>query len=142
MPDSKYDAILHLPHHVSEKHPPIPMEERAAQFSPYAALTGFGAVINETRRLTDPRQILSEETLGQLNRQYQLLLEHLPERPEITVTYFQPDGRKEGGAYLTLTGRVKKVEAYEQQLVLEDGSVIAMENIMAMDGELFAGMEC
>ncbi len=141
MPDSKYDAILHLPHHVSEKHPPIPMEERAAQFSPYAALTGFGAVINETRRLTDPRQILSEETLAQLNRQYQLLLEHLPERPEITVTYFQPDGRKEGGAYLTLTGRVKKVEAYEQRLVLEDGSVIAMENIMAMDGELFAGME-
>ncbi len=141
MPDSKYDAILHLPHHVSEKHPPIPMEERAAQFSPYAALTGFGAVINETRRLTDPRQILSEETLTQLNRQYQLLLEHLPERPKITVTYFQPDGRKEGGAYLTLTGRVKKVEAYEQRLVLEDGSVIAMENIMAMDGELFAGME-
>ncbi len=141
MPDSKYDAILHLPHHVSEKHPPIPMEERAAQFSPYAALTGFGAVINETRRLTDPRQILSEETLGQLNRQYQLLLEHLPERPEITVTYFRPDGRKEGGAYLTLTGRVKKVDAYEQRLVLEDGSVIAMENIMAMDGELFAGME-
>ncbi len=141
MPDSKYDAILHLPHHVSEKHPPIPMEERAAQFSPYAALTGFGAVINETRRLTDPRQILSEETLAQLNRQYQLLLEHLPERPEITVTYFQPDGRKEGGAYLTLTGRVKKVDAYEQRLVLEDGSVIAMENIMAMDGELFAGME-
>ncbi len=141
MPDSKYDAILHLPHHVSEKHPPIPMEERAAQFSPYAALTGFGAVINETRRLTDPRQILSEETLGQLNRQYQLLMEHLPERPEITVTFFQPDGRKEGGAYLTLTGRVKKVDAYEQRLVLEDGSVIAMENIMAMDGELFAGME-
>lgn len=141
MPDSKYDAILHLPHHVSEKHPPIPMEERAAQFSPYAALTGFGAVINETRRLTDPRQILSEETLAQLNRQYQLLLEHLPKRPEITVTYFQPDGRKEGGAYLTLTGRVKKVDAYEQRLVLEDGSVIAMENIMAMDGELFAGME-
>ncbi len=141
MPDSKYDAILHLPHHVSEKHPPIPMEERAAQFSPYAALTGFGAVINETRRLTDPRQILSEETLAQLNRQYQLLLEHLPERPEITVTYFQPDGRKEGGAYLTLTVRVKKVDAYEQRLVLEDGSVIAMENIMAMDGELFAGME-
>ncbi len=141
MPDSKYDAILHLPHHVSEKHPPIPMEERAAQFSPYAALTGFGAVINETRRLTDPRQILSEETLAQLNRQYQLLLEHLPERPKITVTYFQPDGRKEGGAYLTLTGRVKKVDAYEQRLVLEDGSVIAMENIMAMDGELFAGME-
>ncbi len=141
MPDSKYDAILHLPHHVSEKHPPIPMEERAAQFSPYAALTGFGAVINETRRLTDPRQILSEETLTQLNRQYQLLLEHLPERPKITVTYFQPDGRKEGGAYLTLTGRVKKVDAYEQRLVLEDGSVIAMENIMAMDGELFAGME-
>ncbi len=141
MPDSKYDAILHLPHHVSEKHPPIPMEERAAQFSPYAALTGFGAVINETRRLTDPRQILSEETLAQLNRQHQLLLEHLPERPEITVTYFQPDGRKEGGAYLTLTGRVKKVDTYELRLVLEDGNVIAMENIMAMDGELFAGME-
>lgn len=141
MPDGKYDAILHLPHHVSEKHPPIPMEERAAQFSPYAALTGFGAVIDETRRLTDPRHTLSEEALFHLNRQYQLLLEHLPERPEITLTYFQPDARKDGGAYLTLTGRVKKVEAYEQRLVLEDGTAIAMENIMSMEGKVFAKME-
>ena len=141
MPDSKYDAILHLPHHVSEKHPPIPMEERAAQFSPYAALTGFGAVIDETRRLTDPRHMLSEEALSHLNRQYQLLLERLPDRPEITLTYFQPDAKKDGGAYLTLTGRVKKVEAYEQRLVLEDGTAIAMENIMSMEGKVFAEME-
>ena len=141
MPDGKYDTILHLPHHVSEKHPPIPMEERAAQFSPYAALTGFGAVIDETRRLTDPRHTLSEEALSHLNRQYQLLLEHLPERPEITLTYFQPDARKDGGTYLTLTGRVKKVEAYEQRLVLEDGTAIAMENIMSMEGKVFAEME-
>ncbi|MDO4838955.1 MAG: hypothetical protein Q4B32_11280 [Clostridia bacterium] len=141
MPGGKYDDILHLPHHVSEKHPPIPMEERAAQFSPYAALTGFGAVIDETRRLTDPRHTLSEEALFHLNRQYQLLLEHLPERPEITMTYFRPDTRKDGGAYLTLTGRVKKVEAYEQRLVLEDGTIIAMENIMSMEGKVFAEME-
>lgn len=141
MSSSKYDAILHLPHHVSEKHPTIPMEERAAQFSPYAALTGFGAVIDETRRLTDPRRALSEEALARLNRQYQLLSEHLTERPEITVTYFQPDTRKDGGAYLTLTGRVKKVEAYEQRLVLEDGKAVAMENIMSMEGQVFAEME-
>ncbi len=141
MSSSKYDAILHLPHHVSEKHPTIPMEERAAQFSPYAALTGFGAVIDETRRLTDPRHTLSEEALAQLNRQYQLLLEHLTERPEITVTYFQPDVRKDGGAYLTMTGRVKKVEAYEQRLVLEDGRAVVMENIMSMEGKVFAEME-
>ncbi len=141
MSSSKYDAILHLPHHVSEKHPTIPMEERAAQFSPYAALTGFGAVIDETRRLTDPRRALSEEALARLNRQYQLLSEHLTERPEITVTYFQPDAKKDGGAYLTLTGRVKKVEAYEQRLVLEDGRTVAMENIMSMEGQVFAEME-
>ncbi len=141
MSSSKYDAILHLPHHVSEKHPTIPMEERAAQFSPYAALTGFGAVIDETRRLTDPRRALSEEALARLNRQYQLLSEHLTERPEITVTYFQPDTKKDGGAYLTLTGRVKKVEAYEQRLVLEDGKAVAMENIMSMEGQVFAEME-
>lgn len=141
MPDGKYDTILHLPHHVSEKHPPIPMEERAAQFSPYAALTGFGAVIDETRRLTAPRHTLSEEALSHLNRQYQLLLKHLPERPEITLTYFQPDAKKDGGAYLTMTGRVKKVEAYEQRLVLEDGTVVAMENIMSMEGKVFAEME-
>lgn len=141
MSSSKYDAILHLPHHVSEKHPTIPMEERAAQFSPYAALTGFGAVIDETRRLTDPRRALSEEALARLNRQYQLLSEHLTVRPEITLTYFQPDAKKDGGAYLTLTGRVKKVEAYEQRLVLEDGKAVAMENIMSMEGKVFAEME-
>ena len=107
-----YDDIIHLPHPVSTKHPQMSMEERAAQFSPFAALTGYGDVIRETARLTDPRQELTESRKEELNRRL-LLLERCMERaaaagsllPEIAVSYFQPDDRKEGGALQSGEGR-------------------------------------
>ncbi|MBR5869324.1 MAG: hypothetical protein IKZ21_07735, partial [Clostridia bacterium] len=103
-----YEDIIHLSHHVSQTRPPMSMEERAAQFSPFSALTGYEEAIRETGRLTDARWDPGEERLAVLNTQFQILTDRLEERPEITVTYFVPDERKTGGAYLTSRGNVRK----------------------------------
>ena len=92
-----YDDIVNLPHPTSKKHPRMSMEERATQFSPFAALTGFGAVLQETGRLTGSRRGLTDSDIRRLEEQLTWLAEHEGEHPEVTVTYFLPDGRKEGG---------------------------------------------
>ena len=95
-----YDDIINLPHHVSTRHPQMSMYDRAAQFSPFAALTGYDDAIQETGRLTEQKIELDEETLEKLDERFQILQEHLGEQPEVRFTYFKPDERKEGGAYL------------------------------------------
>ena len=134
---SRYDDIIHLPHHVSQKRPQMSRENRAAQFSPFAALTGLGAAMVETARLTEQKIDLDEHAQGELDECFRVINERLIERPEVTVTYFVPDERKSGGAYVTATGRVKKLDQYGQELVLEDGTVIPLENIYAIGGTLF-----
>ena len=104
----RYDDIIDLPHHVSATRTRMSMIERAAQFSPFAALTGYDAAIKETWRLTDQRIELSEECRAALDRKQMLLLDHIGDRPEISITYFVPDERKNGGTYVTVTGKVKK----------------------------------
>ena len=104
----KYDDIINLPHHVSKKHPQMSLHDRAAQFSPFAALTGHKAAINETARLTDEKQILSEDVIAKLNEQLNLIKENIGTNPIVTITYFVPDDRKSGGAYISNTGVVKK----------------------------------
>lgn len=126
----EYDDIIHLPHHVSEKHPQMPMMERAAQFAPFAALTGYGAVIKETARLTEKQVELEEYDQEQLNRKLTLLLENVYERPELTVSFFCPDDRKDGGSYKSLTARLKKIDTFQQILILEDGTRIPFANII------------
>ncbi len=123
----KYEDILYLPHPVSKEHPQMQLSVRAAQFSPFAALTGYEAAIEETGRLTDFWTEPEEERKEHLNRKLQFLLERGKESPEILVTYFQPDMRKEGGAYLTIKGKVKKIDVYEKKLVMEEGNRIPME---------------
>lgn len=103
-----YDDIIHLPHPVSPRHPQMPLADRAAQFSPFAALTGHDAAIRETARLTDSPVELEESGKEQLDRQLLLVQENLAQKPEIEVTYFQPDEKKSGGVYVTVCGRVKK----------------------------------
>lgn len=117
------------------------MIDRAAQFSPFAALTGYDAAIKETGRLTDQRIELSEDSRAALDRKQQLLVGGLADHPEVSVTYFIPDERKSGGAYVTVTGIVKKVDDYQRLLLLTDGTKIPLDDILDLESELFHGLE-
>ena len=132
-----YDNIIHLPHPVSARHPQMPLTDRAAQFSPFAALTGHDAAIRETARLTDAYVELEEGQREQLDQQLQRIRENLAQEPEIQVTYFLPDEKKSGGAYVTFCGRVKKIEEYGHRILFADETAIPMEYIISMEGELF-----
>lgn len=134
-----YEDILHLPHPTSKNHPRMSIQERAAQFSPFAALTGHAAAIAETARLTDRKMELDEDTRAELDRRQAILLEQISERPEVTVTWFQPDERKEGGAYVATTGRLKKIDQVERILVLTDGTRIPLEDVTALESDCFHG---
>ncbi|MCD7755784.1 MAG: YolD-like family protein [Firmicutes bacterium] len=137
MAKTDYDDILHLPHHVSKTRPQMSMRDRAAQFSPFAALTGFDAAIDETARLTDDPIALEEEAMAALDRKQQYLLDKIHEQPEVTVTYFVPDARKAGGAYVTVTGRVRRIDTHNRILTMTDGKAIPMDAIAALSGDLF-----
>ena len=126
----EYDDIINLPHHVSKNHRQMPMEMRAAQFAPFAALTGYDAVINETARLTDQQVDLEDYDNERLNRKYAELIENISEHPVITVSYFKPDKQKGGGAYVSKTGHIKKVDTYEQLMIMEDGTSIPLAAIV------------
>ena len=139
--NNKYDEIMGLPHHVSKTRPQMPMSDRAAQFAPFAALTGYDSAIKETGRLTDERIELDEEALTALNMRYQLLTDALDEEPEIEITYFKPDGRKAGGEYVSVTGAVKKVDDFERLITMQDGTKIPMDDILSIDGKLFSSLE-
>ena len=139
--NGKYDEIMGLPHHVSKTRPQMPMSDRAAQFAPFAALTGYDAAIKETGRLTDERIELDVEALSALDMKYQFLMEALDEAPEVTITYFQPDARKDGGKYMTATGAVKKVDDFERRITMRDGMKIPMDDVLSIDGELFSSLE-
>lgn len=133
-----YEDIIHLPHHVSSVHTPMPVEARAAQFSPFAALTGYGDAVRETGRLTEERAELEEDEMGDLDRKLTELQEQIGDRPEISVTYFKPDARKSGGAYVTATGRIRKIDMFPRALVLEDGTRIPLEAVTGLEGGLFS----
>ena len=134
----KYDDIINLPHHVSKKHPQMSLHDRAAQFSPFAALTGHKAAINETARLTDEKQILSEDVIAKLNEQLNLIKENISTNPIVTITYFVPDDRKSGGAYISNTGVVKTINEYNHTVVLTDKTVIPIEQISEMQSDIFS----
>ena len=127
--NNRYDEIMELPHHVSKTRPQMPLSDRAAQFAPFAALTGYDSAIKETGRLTDERIELDEEALTALDRKYQLLIEALDDAPEVTITYFQPDARKAGGQYVSATGTVKKVDTFGRRILLQDGTRIPLDSV-------------
>jgi len=133
----KYDDIIDLPHHVSPSHPKMPTADRAAQFSPFAALTGYEAAVEETARLTEKKTELSEDMKTILNEKIQIIIDSLDNRPEVTLTYFIPDKKKSGGAYLPVTGIVKKVDAYERRIIMADRTSIPIDQIREIDGEIF-----
>lgn len=130
--EHRYDDIIELPHHVSRKHPQMPLMDRAAQFAPFAALTGHEAAIKETARLTEEEIELDENSKELLDLRLQELREHLSEQPMVTVTYFCPDEKKAGGSYETVTGKVKKVDGYAGELVFTDGRRIALGTMIEL----------
>lgn len=139
--NNRYDEIMGLPHHVSKTRPQMPMSDRAAQFAPFAALTGYDSAIKETGRLTNERIELDDESLTALDRKYQLLMDAFDDAPEVTITYFRPDERKAGGKYISATGAVKKVDDFERQITMQDGTRIPMDDVLSIDGELFSSLE-
>ena len=125
---SEYEDIIALPHHVSASHPQMALADRAAQFSPFAALTGYEDAIDESARLTEEQIELDENAREELDEKLRQIRECGEAHPEITVTYFQKDARKDGGAYVTLTGRVKKIDEYARIISFMDGTVVRIEN--------------
>ena len=134
-----YDDIINLPHPTSLTHPQMSIQDRAAIFSPFSALSGHASAIAETARLTEQRIELDEDTKAELDRRQAILLEHIREQPEITVTWFQPDVLKEGGAYLTTTARLKKIDPIERTLVLLDGPSIQLEDVINLESAHYIG---
>lgn len=136
--NGKYDAILELPHHVSKTHRQMSRQDRAAQFAPFAALSGYDSAIRETARLTDDRIELGEELLLELNTRLQMLSERIQEAPIVSITYFTPDKQKSGGAYLTASGVVRRINDFDREILLDDGTRIKIDDIVSIQGEVFA----
>lgn len=132
-----YEDIIHLPHPVSKSHPPMPISDRAAQFAPFSALTGHYAALQETARRTEERVELDEAAKTLLDERLKFLRSRLDEQPVIHLTYFQPDEKKQGGAYISITGVIKRIDAYRQLLVMEDGLRIPLRDVFELEGELF-----
>ena len=133
-----YDDIIHFPRHVSKRHPQMSLYNRAAQFAPFAALTGYGAAIAETARQTSPKIEMMEDDRQLMDRKLSILSSHLEEEPTISITFFQPDGRKEGGQYLTITGIVKAIRTNERIIMMKDRTKISIDTIVGLKGELFS----
>ena len=137
----KYKDIINLPHKQSNKRPHMSLLDRAAQFAPFAALTGYDDAVKETARLTDEKIEMSEENLNVLNMKYQILIDRIDEEHEVVFTYFIPDKNKSGGAYVEKRGVVKKVDDYERLITLCDGTRIPMDDVLTIDGEIFSSEE-
>ena len=128
-----YDDILHLTRPQSKKHRPMPMEDRAAQFLPFAALTGYDAAVSETARLTEARVELDPQEAERLGERLAELAKQQKEQPELSLLYYVPDARKAGGAYVTVSGRLRKITDFPRCIYLTDGSEIPIEDIVAVE---------
>lgn len=132
-----YDDIIKLPRPVSPTHPRMSVANRAAQFAPFAALTGFEAAIKETGRITSDQVELDEDTLSILDRKLRILAREVTERPLVTVTYFSQDEKKAGGSYATVSKELIKIDGYQHTLVLEDGTSVPIQDIVELESDLF-----
>ncbi|MCD8212306.1 MAG: YolD-like family protein [Oscillospiraceae bacterium] len=137
---SKYDDIIDMPHHVSETRPQMPVRDRAAQFIPFAALTGFKEKIEEESRVTEAKPELDEQSQDMLNMKQQLLKEIISEDPEVTVTYFVPDEKKSGGSSITVTGILSRLDEFERVMALRDGTRIPFDDILDIESEQLSGL--
>jgi hypothetical protein len=132
-----YDDIINLPHHVSATRPRMSRENRAAQFSPFAALTGHEAAVAETARYTGEKIELGEEAIAELDMKLSILAENMNSRPEVSITHFRPDMKKNGGTYVTTTGTVKRIDSYEHTIALDSGEAVKITDILSIESDLF-----
>ena len=139
--DYKYKDIINLPHHVSKKHPQLSKASYAAQFSPFAALTGYEGIISETARITNERVELGDKENDILNAKLQVIGDHIKEHPEIKVTYFVKDKKKSGGAYLQKIACIKRIDDVERIMYFTDGTNLPIDDITDMQGEIFWVLE-
>lgn len=136
----EYDDIIDLPHPTSRKYPRMSLHDRAAQFAPFAALTGHEAAIKETARLTDRKAELSDEMITELNDQINIIRDNIGTEQIIAVTYFVPDEKKSGGEYVTCSGIVKKIDGFQREIIMQDGRVIPLDQISRIQGKMFEGL--
>lgn len=125
----EYDDIIDLPHHTSKTHPQMTLYDRAAQFSPFAALRGYEAAVDETARRTEIWIPLEEDKKEELDNRLRAIMQHLG-KESVTITFFRPDEKKEGGSYVTVRGTVKKIDLYARTLWLMDGTQIDLDRIV------------
>lgn len=140
MDTHKYDDIINLPNSTSKSHPRMSLYARAAQFSPFAALTGHEAAIRETARQTDKKEILSDEVIAGLNEKLRVIAENIGSEQIVTITWFVPDERKSGGAYMTHSGVVKKINEYEHTIIMTDNTIIPIGQISEIESKLFRNL--
>lgn len=138
---SLYKDIINLPRHQSKTRKSMSIHDRSAQFSPFSALSGHSAAISETARLTDRQIELTEGDKAIINEKLQMLSDYLKSEPVVTITYFEPDDKKSGGSYETITGTIKRIDEVNKEIKFIDGSVILIERIYDIEGDLFEGME-
>ncbi len=141
MSSNKYDDMIYLPNPTPTCRPRMSLYDRAAQFSPFAALTGYEDAVEETARLTDARLELSEDMKTILNEKMQMIVDNMDAEPVVTITYFVPDKKKAGGAYVDVSGIVKEIDEYERCIVMTDKKKIPIEQVRAIEGELFKSFE-
>ncbi len=133
----RYDDIIDLPHPVSRRHPRMPVYNRAAQFAPFAALTGFDGVIAETGRLTDSFAALDEDRKQEIDLRLEILRDRPGEAAEVTLVYYEPDARKSGGNYRTANGKIKKIDDIERVIIMKDGTKIDIDSVYSVSSEIF-----
>ena len=131
--EHRYDDIMQLPHHQSTKRAHMSLHDRAAQFAPFAALTGHEAAIEETARLTEEEITLDEAAIATINEILYEISQHLSEKWKVSITYFRPDARKQGGAYLTDVGCIQKIKDTEHLVIMDSGMHIKMEQIIKIE---------
>jgi hypothetical protein len=134
---TSYEDIIHLAHHQSTNHPQMSIYDRAAQFSPFAALTGHDEAVKEVARLTEQRIELDESSKEIIDERLQFIRDHITDHPLVEVTYFVPDGKKAGGAYKTIKSKVSKLDEYSHMIMFDLGEKTSIFDIVSIDGSIF-----
>lgn len=132
-----YEDIVNIPRHISKVHPQATMADRAARFSPFAAISGYDDMVKEAARVTEERIDITDATKELLNEKLNMIIEFLDEEPEVTITYFEPDKKKDGGAYISITGTVKRIDEYERIVLMSNDKKIRIDEIYALESDLF-----